>query len=419
MTGERVIFMRKRMSNIQKTARSRPGRTHAQSAMPFGRILASGTIIVLLSLVCIWVPMAWADAGAMSDQYPGYEQAVGPDVENVADPGIAADSGSPLTADMPAADTAAVSSTTPSDATAGSTSTGNTTSDQANSGNTASSSPVGSTSPAGGGGIVSGSDDTGDDCEDCDEGIKPPEADEYSLSLECKYGDPGVYWANWDDYVAGLLSVGYKLTNNGPGTAHNLHVETATATNGVTLASILPDLGCLQAGEYTIFTLKWQIPGGVKNFTTELTICSGCNEDSDDEDDDSDDEDEDSDDDDDGKDEDDGDDSDDESEDDDSDDDDSDDDSDDEGKDDEDDDDSDDDPGLVDDNTSDDPTVTGSGSQSSTLGTSFSLTAAVERGSLPMTGLSLITAILIALGAVTPLGLIFMPIGKLIRVRRK
>src|SRR3972149_2128941 len=108
MMGERALYMRKRKSNIQKTARSRPGRMHAQSAMPFGRILACGTILVLLLLVCIWVPMAWADAGATSDQYSGYEQAVGPDVENVADEGIAADSGSPLTADMPAADPAAV-----------------------------------------------------------------------------------------------------------------------------------------------------------------------------------------------------------------------------------------------------------------------------------------------------------------------
>jgi len=230
------------------------------------------------------------------------------------------------------------------------------------------------------------SDDESDDNSD-DKAV----ADQYSLSLECKYGNPGVYWANWDDYVAGLLSVDYKLTNNGPGTAHNLHVETATASSGVSLASLLPDLGCLQAGDWTIFTLQWHVPGGVQTFTTQLTICSGCDEEA------------------------------------------SDDDSDDNSDDEPDDDSSDNGLGQVDDNSStptdnggnstnnssDNTAVSDNSSSNGTYASNFSLTAALERGSLPMTGLSLLTAILLALGAVTPLGLFFMPIAKLIQVRRK
>lgn len=297
-------------------------------------------------------------------QYPGYEQAAGPDPENGADTGTLANTGSPAVADADTGDTGVVSSGS------------------------------GGTCPDGGCGTLS--DDSDEDSDDSDDFNDDDEddqavADQYSLSLECKYGNPGVYWANWDDYVAGLLSVDYKLTNNGPGTAHNLHIETATASSGVTLGSLLPDLGCLQAGDWTIFTLKWHVPGGVQTFTTQLTICSGCDDEA------------------------------------------SDDDSDDNSDDEPDDDSSDNGLGQVDDNSgtptdnggnptnnsSDNTAVSDNSSSNGTYASNFSLTAAVERGSLPMTGLSLLTAILLALGAVTPLGLFFMPIAKLIRVRRK
>lgn len=386
--------MRKRVSNIHTTVRSRPGRVRAQSDLPFGRIIASGSILILLLLVCVWVPIAWADAGASGDQYSGYEQAVVPGTDDGADASAATSTGSPVTADMPVGDTASV--------------------------NTVS--------------AETGSGGSGDDDED-----DSAAADEYNLSLICSYGDPGTYWASWDDYVNGLLSVDYLLTNNGPGSALNLHVETATASSGVTLASLLPDIGTLEAGEWTIFTLQWQVPGGVHTFTTQLTICSGCDDDDDDSDDDSDDDDSDDDSDDDDSDDDSDDDTDlddddsDDSDDDDSDDDDSDDDDSNDSDDDSDDntnivDDTDDDSNdggnsQVDDNSvnpdSSDGNTNDTSGSNGTAGSNFSLTAAVERGSLPLTGLSLFTAVIIALGAMTPLGMVFMPIAKLIRVRRK
>jgi len=106
--------------------------------------------------------------------------------------------------------------------------------------------------------------------------------EKFELHLTCGYDDPadelpGIYWANRDDYLAGLLTVVYKLENSGPADALNVIITAATGTNGVTVATDpLPNLGSIAAGAMKIFTLKWNVPNGVGSFKTDLTICGDC-----------------------------------------------------------------------------------------------------------------------------------------------
>jgi len=106
--------------------------------------------------------------------------------------------------------------------------------------------------------------------------------DKFELHLTCGYDDPadsfpGIYWADHDDYLAGLLTVVYKLENAGPADAINVIITAATGTNGVTVATDpLPNLGSIAAGAMKIFSLKWHVPNGVGSFKTDLTICGDC-----------------------------------------------------------------------------------------------------------------------------------------------
>lgn len=100
----------------------------------------------------------------------------------------------------------------------------------------------------------------------------------YELHLYCSWGEPGTYWASKADYLAGLLSIDYKLENKGTGDAINVVVSSATATNGVTVwTKPLPDLGTLLSGESIVFTLKWLVPPGVGSFVTNINVCADCN----------------------------------------------------------------------------------------------------------------------------------------------
>jgi hypothetical protein len=98
----------------------------------------------------------------------------------------------------------------------------------------------------------------------------------YELHLTCNWGDPGIYWGSQADYLAGLLTIDYKLENTGTGDAINVRVTVATASNGATVASPLPDLGTVAAGAMTIFSLKWHVPEEVSTFTTQISICAEC-----------------------------------------------------------------------------------------------------------------------------------------------
>jgi LPXTG-motif cell wall-anchored protein len=72
----------------------------------------------------------------------------------------------------------------------------------------------------------------------------------------------------------------FQLTNTSSDTnISNIRVTSATATNGVKVDDLLPKpLGALGPGEMLNFILKWQVPQGVKNFVTDISICADCEE---------------------------------------------------------------------------------------------------------------------------------------------
>ncbi|MHB1361440.1 MAG: DUF6531 domain-containing protein [Thermoleophilia bacterium] len=85
------------------------------------------------------------------------------------------------------------------------------------------------------------------------------------------------YWATYSDWLNHLLSIDYKVTDNGPGTAFNTRVTGATATNGVYLTSSVPvSLGNINQGGNAPFTFKYYIPSGVTSFSA--TVYSTCND---------------------------------------------------------------------------------------------------------------------------------------------
>ncbi|MBE0429912.1 MAG: hypothetical protein IBX61_08585, partial [Thermoleophilia bacterium] len=96
----------------------------------------------------------------------------------------------------------------------------------------------------------------------------------YKLVLQCNYN---VYWASMEDYEAGLLTIDYLLTNVGDGTAYDVAVTGAVASDGATVwTDPLPSLGDLAPGESLMFTLVWQVPEGVGSFLTTIDICASC-----------------------------------------------------------------------------------------------------------------------------------------------
>jgi|SRR5665811_2150004 len=85
----------------------------------------------------------------------------------------------------------------------------------------------------------------------------------------------GVYWASYADWLNHLLSVDYRITNSGPGTAYTARVTNASATNGVYLTTQMPlGLGDIPQAGNSPFTLKYYIPTGVTSFST--TVYSTC-----------------------------------------------------------------------------------------------------------------------------------------------
>ena len=227
-----------------------------------GRIAVSTFILLLLVIVCIYVPQARAEAasagqyGALSTAAEGLPSGSLPDASgsqtpdagssdaSVQSPGGAIEPGTPKTA---APDSATPVTSQPT--------TGLVTEP-----------PATGTPPANPPNATNCVADSLD--EKC-----------YQLHLYCNWGSPGTYWASKADYLAGLLSIDYKLENKGTGDAINIAVTSATATNGVTVwTKPLPDLGTLPSGESIVFTLKWLVPAGVGSFVTDLSVCADCKE---------------------------------------------------------------------------------------------------------------------------------------------
>ena len=86
-----------------------------------------------------------------------------------------------------------------------------------------------------------------------------------------------IYWASYTDWQNHQLSIDYRVTDNGPGTAYATKVTAATATNGVYLTSPVPvSLGNINQGGYAPFTFKYYIPVGVTSFSA--TVYSTCSD---------------------------------------------------------------------------------------------------------------------------------------------
>lgn len=84
-----------------------------------------------------------------------------------------------------------------------------------------------------------------------------------------------VYWASYDDYTAGLLTVDYSITNTGSDTANSLQLVGSTASNGVTCSTAMPiSLGNVPGG--TTFPdsakVKYSVPAGVAFFMATVYV---------------------------------------------------------------------------------------------------------------------------------------------------
>ncbi|MHB0914897.1 MAG: DUF6531 domain-containing protein, partial [Thermoleophilia bacterium] len=85
-----------------------------------------------------------------------------------------------------------------------------------------------------------------------------------------------IYWATYQDWLDHELSINYRVTNQGPGTAYAAKVTNATATKGVYPVTDMPvSLGDINQGANAPVTLKYYIPSGVGSFQT--TIYATCN----------------------------------------------------------------------------------------------------------------------------------------------
>ncbi|MHB1389976.1 MAG: hypothetical protein ACYCXF_01915 [Thermoleophilia bacterium] len=78
------------------------------------------------------------------------------------------------------------------------------------------------------------------------------------------------YWGGYSDYVHGRLSVDYQVLAMGTGVAAQLRLETAYASDRVTLATSLPlELGTLPPDGKLVYTLIYIVPAGVNSFRTD------------------------------------------------------------------------------------------------------------------------------------------------------
>lgn len=97
---------------------------------------------------------------------------------------------------------------------------------------------------------------------------------EFPISLVCGQA----YWASYDDYLEGKLTVPYQISNTGGVTGYNVTIETATATNGVINSTFVPVwLGDMGPGDWNLVPFVWDVPSGVTRFRSTLKICSDCN----------------------------------------------------------------------------------------------------------------------------------------------
>ncbi|MBE0430030.1 MAG: hypothetical protein IBX61_09215, partial [Thermoleophilia bacterium] len=83
------------------------------------------------------------------------------------------------------------------------------------------------------------------------------------------------YYASSDDWAARIISVDFVIDNTSGGSLNAYAVEITGADNsdGVTLGSGTPvEIGDIPAGGSDTVTLKFEVPGGVESFTTDLAF---------------------------------------------------------------------------------------------------------------------------------------------------
>ena len=90
-----------------------------------------------------------------------------------------------------------------------------------------------------------------------------------------------IYWASYTDWQNHQLSIDYKVTDNGPGTAYATKITAATATNGVYLtspAASLPGRHQTRAAHSALHLQILYTEWGVTSFSaTVYSTCSDSN----------------------------------------------------------------------------------------------------------------------------------------------
>ncbi|MHB8792576.1 MAG: Ig-like domain-containing protein [Thermoleophilia bacterium] len=81
------------------------------------------------------------------------------------------------------------------------------------------------------------------------------------------------YWAGYADFTARKLSVTYTLQNGVGDAAENVQVIGASGTDGATNETPLAmNLGSIDSGGATDFTLKYSVPAGLSRFSTGIQV---------------------------------------------------------------------------------------------------------------------------------------------------
>ncbi len=95
--------------------------------------------------------------------------------------------------------------------------------------------------------------------------------DEWSCSVEppLALATTSVYWASMQDYLGGILSIEYLVSNAAGPKAYGVEITGAINSNGVTLTTPVPpplgDVGV--CCDDPAFTLQYHVPTGVQSFT--------------------------------------------------------------------------------------------------------------------------------------------------------
>lgn len=99
--------------------------------------------------------------------------------------------------------------------------------------------------------------------------VTVPQSSKPRLNLTGK----STYWAGYADFTARKLSVTYTLQNGVGDAAENVQVIGASGTDGATNETPLAmNLGSIDSGGATDFTLRYSVPAGLSRFSTGIQV---------------------------------------------------------------------------------------------------------------------------------------------------